>query len=123
MKTQTRTALAVLHDVVAAAIAWAAAFWLRLNLEIPPSYQPVFWHSVAVVVPLQAAMFWFSGLYRGLWRYASLHDIRLILLTVGAAAFAVPSALVLLRFSNGVPRSVFLLDPLLLILKIGRAHV
>ena len=123
MKTQTRTALAVLHDIVAAAIAWAGAFWLRLNLEIPPSYQPVFWHSVAMVVPLQAAMFWFSGLYRGLWRYASLHDIRLILLTVGAAAFAVPSALVLLRFSNGVPRSVFLLDPLLLILMMGGSRL
>lgn len=123
MKTQTRTALAVLHDVVAAAVAWAAAFWLRLNLEIPPAYQPVFWYSVVVVVPLQAAMFWFSGLYRGLWRYASLHDIRLILLTVGAAAFAVPSALVLLRFSNGVPRSVFLLDPLLLILMMGGSRL
>ena len=123
MKTETRTALAVVHDIAAAAIAWAAAFWLRLNLELPTSYHAVFWHSVVVVVPLQAAMFWFSGLYRGLWRYASLHDIRLILLTVGAAAFAVPFALVLLRFSHGVPRSVFLLDPLLLILMMGGSRL
>src|SRR5436190_7022057 len=27
-----------LHDVVAAGVAWSAAFWLRFNLDIPPEH-------------------------------------------------------------------------------------
>jgi len=94
-----RTALAMLHDVAAAAAAWVFAFWLRLNLELPPDYADVTLHTLPVVICVQAAIFWRLGLYRGIWRYASLHDLRLIVLAVGAGALVAPFALVLLRCS------------------------
>src|SRR5262245_9286418 len=94
-----RTVLAMVHDVAAAATAWVLAFWLRLNLELPPDYAGVALHTLPVVVCVQAAIFWRLGLYRGIWRYASLHDLRLIVLAVGAGALAVPFALLLLRLA------------------------
>ena len=33
-----RASLAFIHDLAAAALAWAVAFWLRFNLDIPPLY-------------------------------------------------------------------------------------
>jgi len=33
-----RSALAVLHDVAAAALAWAGAYLLRFNFELPPEF-------------------------------------------------------------------------------------
>src|SRR5258705_8747636 len=99
-----RTALAMLHDVAAAALAWVLAFWLRLNLDLPPEYASIALHSLPVAVCVQAAIFWGFGLYRGIWRYASLHDLRRIVLAVGAAALAVPFALVLLRLADPIPR-------------------
>ena len=88
-----RTALAMLHDLVAAAVAWALAFWLRFNLDMPHEYGVILLHTLPAVVAVQACMFWSFGLYRGLWRYASLHDLRLIFLAVVIAALAVPFVL------------------------------
>jgi len=118
-----RTLLAILHDVVAAAFAWILAFWLRLNLELPAPYADVVLSTLPVVVPLQALLFWRFGLYRGIWRYASLHDLRLIAVTVTISALAVPAVLVLLRMAAAVPRSVFVLDPLLLLVMMGGSRM
>ena len=118
-----RTALAILHDSAVAAIAWALAFWLRLNLELPPEYQAIMLRTLVVVVPLQVAIFWTFGLYRGIWRYASLHDLRLIVIAVTIAALAVPALLVLLALAVGVPRSVFVLDPLLVVFMLGGSRL
>ncbi len=81
-------------------MAWALAFWLRLNLELPDHYGDVMVQTLPAVVPLQALLFWRFGLYRGIWRYASLHDLRLIVVAVMVAGLAVPSLLVLLRSSS-----------------------
>ena len=118
-----RTTLAMLHDIAAAAAAWVLAFWLRLNLELPPEYGDAAVRSLPVVVCLQALIFWRLGLYRGIWRYASLHDLRLIVLAVGAGALAAPFALLLLRLASPIPRSVFVLDPLLLLFMMGGSRL
>ena len=118
-----RTVLAMLHDIAAAAAAWVLAFWLRLNLELPPEYADAAIRSLPVVVCLQAVIFWRLGLYRGIWRYASLHDLRLIVLAVGAGALAAPFALLLLRLASPIPRSVFVLDPLLLLFMMGGSRL
>lgn len=122
-RIDVRTALAMLHDVVAAAVAWSLAFWLRLNLELPADYAAVMLQTLPLVVPVQAFLFWRFGLYRGLWRYASVHDLRLIVVAVTVAGLAVPSLLVLLRIVDPVPRSVFLLDPLLLLVMMGGSRL
>src|SRR5205814_3382670 len=62
-----------------------------------------------------AAVFSALGLYRGLWRYASLPDLRTILMAVGIATLGVPAAIALMGLGEGVPRSVYLIAPLLLL--------
>ncbi len=122
-RVNPRTSAAMIHDVAAAAAAWILAFWLRLNLELPAPYFDVMLRTLPVVIVIQAAIFWRFGLYRGIWRYASLHDLRLIVLSVGVGALAVPAVLVLARMSWPVPRSVFLLDPLLLLFMMGGSRL
>ena len=67
-----KTALAMLHDIVAAVVAWMLAFWLRFNLDVPQPWAEVLWRTLPLVVPVQGVVFWAFGLYRGIWRYASL---------------------------------------------------
>jgi len=104
-------------------LAWALAYWLRFNLTIPHEQLSVMWHSLAWVVPLQTIIFWRFGLYRGIWRYASLPDIKRILLAVSVATLATILLLFMLRLTDQLPRSVFLLDPLLLVLIMGGSRV
>jgi len=118
-----RTALAFTHDVVAASVAWCAAFWLRFNLEVPDPYFSVMLMSLAWVVPLQAAVFWLFGLYRGIWRYASVADVQRIVFAVLVAAMAVAMVLTLQGGPTGVPRSVLILDPLLLAMAMGSSRM
>ncbi|MEO6146894.1 MAG: nucleoside-diphosphate sugar epimerase/dehydratase [Sulfuriferula sp.] len=119
----TRTALAFLHDLSAAAAAWLIAYWLRFNLAIPPEFWTSALNTLVWVVPLQALAFWRFGLYRGIWRFASLPDLRRILMAVGVAALLVPLGLLMFRSHSVVPRSVLLLDPLLLVLLMGGSRL
>ncbi|WP_018076483.1 polysaccharide biosynthesis protein [Thiobacillus denitrificans] len=123
MKLNPRIALIVLYDILVAAIAWLAAYWLRFNLEVPAAFRTAAVSTLAWVVPLQAAVFWRFGLYRGIWRFASLPDLKRIVLAVGLAALLVPLVLVLFRVSAVVPRSVLILDPLLLVVVMGGSRL
>ncbi len=116
-KFNPRAALAFLHDIAAAAAAWLIAFWLRFNLEVPPPYDTLMLESLLWVVPLQAAIFWRFGLYRGIWRYASIPDLQRIVLAVAVAALALPALILMLQIA--IPRSVLIFDPVLLVMIMG----
>jgi FlaA1/EpsC-like NDP-sugar epimerase len=118
-----RSLLAFAHDVAAAALAWAAAFWLRFNLDIPPYFEGVLLACLPWVALVHAVVFWAMGLYRGLWRFASLPDLRRILISAGIAALAVPALLNVLRLSANVPRTAYLLAPILLVLMMGGSRL
>jgi FlaA1/EpsC-like NDP-sugar epimerase len=111
--------LAFSHDVLAAVLAWCLAYWLRLNLEIPEYYLPGLYKAMAICVPIQALACYRFGLYWGVWRYASLPDLRRILFAVAAGAVVGPFVLMILGLNVGMPRSVFLLEPILLVLIMG----
>ncbi|TMH61920.1 MAG: polysaccharide biosynthesis protein [Betaproteobacteria bacterium] len=72
------------------------------------------WRTLAWILPLQAGIFLAFGLYRGLWRFASLPDLQRIVLAAGLGAVAIPVVLVMLRLTSVVPRSVLILYPLAL---------
>ncbi len=116
---RTRVWLAFSHDVIAAVVAWCAAFLFRLNFDLVPPYSVTMVQTMSWVVPLQAIVFWRFGLYRGLWRFASLPDLQRIVGAVVLAGILVPLVLVMFRVQAIVPRSVLLLDPLLLVLIMG----
>lgn len=117
MKLNWRTLLAFLHDITACAFAWLAAFYLRFNLELPEPYDGVALTTLTWIVPLNAALFFAFGLYRGVWRFASLPDLRRIIFAIGVAALGAPALLAMLQIA--IPRSVLIISPLLLILTMG----
>lgn len=123
IRSRINTGVAMLHDVFAAAIAWWLAYLLRFNFELPAQYQDELWRTLIWVVPLQAAVFWGFSLYRGIWRYASVADLRRILFAVIAAAALIPLVLWLFRVPAIVPRSVLVIDPLLLLLFMGGSRL
>jgi FlaA1/EpsC-like NDP-sugar epimerase len=118
-----RRLLVFLYDVAAAGIAWMAAFWLRFNLDVPREYQTLMWALLPWVVAVHAVVFWLLGLYRGLWRYASVPDLQRIVAAVGVAALAVPALLGLARLGSPVPRAVYLLAPVLLVLIMAGSRI
>ena len=112
--------LAIVHDLAMIPIAWLGAYWLRFNLGvIPAEYLSSAIQILAIVVVIQAISFRYFGLYRGVWRFASMPDLIRIAkaVLVGMAFSAV--AIFLVTRTEGVPRSVFPLYGLLLIALLG----
>jgi FlaA1/EpsC-like NDP-sugar epimerase len=109
--------MAFLHDVLMIPVAWLGAYMLRFNLEGVPDY---FWRhaliSLLLVVPVQALVFWAMGLYRGVWRFASLPDlIRISKAVLLGLVIGVLSLYLVLDF-QGMPRSVPVLYGILLVM-------
>ena len=116
-----RILLAILHDLMAVATAWLIAYWLRFNLELPEPYNQQALISALWVVPLYGVIFFASGLYRGIWRFASLPDLQRIILAVGGGALAAAAMLLMLQFT--VPRSVLIISPVLLVMIMGGSRL
>jgi len=108
--------VASVHDLAMIPLAWMSAYWLRFNLgEIP---EPM-WHygvwDLLIVIPVQALVFRFFGLYRGVWRFASLPDlVRILKSVVVGTTLSLVVVFVLTRL-EGVPRSVPVLYATLLV--------
>ena len=112
-----RTAV-VLHDLLMAALAWWIAKALRYDLVNDGVYA---FHSLEfpLVLLVQAAVLSWTGLYRGVWRFASLPDLWNILRATVIGALAIGLALFLYNRLEDVPRSVLLLYPVVLSILLG----
>ena len=108
-----RTAVTILHDILASAASWLLAYLLRFNFDLSEPYTGLMFVDLAWIVPVQALVAWRVGMYRGLWRYASITDLRRILVTAVVGAMAVGAIVTLLQ-RGYVPRSVLILYPILL---------
>jgi FlaA1/EpsC-like NDP-sugar epimerase len=113
-----RSFLAAIHDILVAIFAWFMAYQLRFNFSIPA----YFWHSLfliaAIAIPIQLILFIRFDLYKGVWRFASIPDLKRIIFAATLSALIVTALISMLKIAV-VPRSVLLLNPLLLILLMG----
>jgi FlaA1/EpsC-like NDP-sugar epimerase len=109
----------VLHDLLMVWAAWLISNALRFSL-VPnaPSFT-LFPPELPVVLLAQGVVLWWTGLYRGLWRFASLPDLWNIARACLLGALAVFSALFLLTRLENVPRTVMALYPLTLLVCLG----
>ncbi len=114
-----RALLAFLHDVVMAVASFGCAFYLRLGGDAL-SYEPRLTLLYGVTFTgIAALVFLLTGLYRGIWRYASLPDLFNI---TRAATLIVliflPIMFVFTRLET-LPRSTLFINWLMLIALLG----
>jgi len=117
--TNLRSFGAFTHDVVVAFVAWGLSFLLRFNFEIPANFYVHLYETVFWVVLVQSIIFVVFGLYQGVWRFASIPDLKRIIKAVMVAGIAVAALLLMIHPSVVVPRTVLILDPILLVLLMG----
>ncbi len=118
-----RTVLAVGHDLVAVSVAWLAAYWLRLSPDVPDFYQEQSFDTLPLVIAVHAAAFFAFGLYRGIWRFASLPDLQRIIGAAVIGALTVSAVLFMQQAPVPVPRSVLIITPVLLVMIMGGSRL
>jgi len=112
-----RSSVIFVHDSLMVPVAWLGSYWLRFNLGvIPADYLSRAIQVLPLVIVLQALAYYLFGMYRGVWRFASLPDLVRILKAVAAGTAMAIGTLFLLFRMEEVPRSIALLYPLILII-------
>jgi FlaA1/EpsC-like NDP-sugar epimerase len=113
---------ALAHDLLMVPITWMLAYWLRLE-TIPDDLYIGMTTSLAVILPVQLISFMLFGLYRGIWRFASLPDLLRIIKAVIVGTAASLLVLFLLTRLAGIPRSVPIIYILLLIISLSGSRL
>ncbi len=109
----------VLHDLFMTWAAWIISYAIRYSIwpESPAiEYINV---EIVLVVFLQGIIAYFFNLYRGLWRFASMPDLINIAKSAVTGTFVIGFLLFLIYRADGVPRSVLLMYPLILMVLWG----
>lgn len=107
-----KTLIALFHlSVVSASLIYA--FALRFDFHIPPQYWTLILQLLPAMLFIKLIMFWSMGLADGWWRYVSMPDLLQILRANLLASVGVVVYVLFLGLSDGLPRSIILLDFLL----------
>ncbi|MGE5251927.1 MAG: polysaccharide biosynthesis protein [Bacteroidota bacterium] len=118
-----RNRFVLIGDIALIVISALGSFALRLDASNLPYYFPAVVMMSAVALVIKIPTYYFFGLYRRLWIYASTNELRLIIAAVSTASVLTSGVMSLLLSLNlvqpGMPRSALGIDWLLSLILIG----
>lgn len=100
-----RAAVVFVHDLLMTGAALVVALYLRVGADAFVGYQKQLWTGVPLLLVVAAAVYLWLGLYRGIWRYASVPDLAQLVRAVSVTVLVFVLALFLLTRLDEWPRS------------------
>ncbi len=120
---QIRNRFVFLGDIALTIVSVLGSFALRLDVGELPYYFPAVVLMCVVALAIKIPVYFFFGLYRRLWIYASTGELRLITVAVTTASVLTSGVMALLIVTGnvlpGMPRSALGIDWLLSLVLIG----
>ncbi len=117
----SRAHLAFVHDVGMAFWSLIIALYLRVGSDVylDEAYVSVLLVSVPLYTLIAATSFQALGMYKGIWRYASIPDLKAIVKAVSLSILAFVGIYFLITRLEGFPRSVPVIQWFLLVVMLG----
>lgn len=114
-----RIGLVVAHDLLMAAAAFEIAVWARYYTYGAPQDLFFLWEGTIVFTAVSALIFAWSGLFRGIWHYASMTDLFAITRAVTIAVLVFVPVMFTVSRLEAFPRSALIFVWPLLIVMLG----
>ena len=115
IKFSPRTTAVFIHDLIMVVFAWELAWFARFNFSMPPSaYWEANLKALPFVITIQCLINWRFGLYKGLWRFASLPDLWNIFRAAGLGVIAIMLISFVTTRLDNIPRSILIFYPVFL---------
>jgi FlaA1/EpsC-like NDP-sugar epimerase len=111
--------LVFVHDLLIAAISIILALYLRLGVSSFAEYADDLMYRIPLFVVVAGVTFHAFGMYRGLWRYASVSDLMAIIKAVSVALLVFMPLMFLINRLDEMPRSVPIIQWFLLVVMLG----
>ncbi|EHP86665.1 polysaccharide biosynthesis protein CapD [Geobacter metallireducens RCH3] len=110
-------------DTASIAASFLLAFLLRFDFTFPPLYHEIIKDGLLVVLLVKPLVFLFSGMYRSIWKYASLQDGIEIFKVVTLSTLITSFVLFFLHDTSAMPRSIYVLDWVLLFAMVSTSRL
>ncbi|MDR0565290.1 MAG: polysaccharide biosynthesis protein [Azoarcus sp.] len=109
------TLLVFLFDLLAAAVAWAGGVLIRSNFIWPSGFNVSVGTALITMLFVHGLICYRVGLYRGIWRFASIPDLKRVLYATVVSAGGLMAVKVLFDITGPIlPRAMLILYPMLL---------
>lgn len=119
LANKQRWLVLTLAHIAQAALANYLAFMLRFDFSLQPERIKQFIAYLPLILIIRLVFYLKSGLYKDLWRYSSIRDLLKIFMSVTAGSISFFIIVKLLFADSAYPRSIYILDWLLLIMISG----
>ena len=110
--------LVFISDAAAVVLSYWIAFQLRFDFNLPVQQSAHFFNTLGIVLVLRLVAFYYFDLYRGMWRYASMDDLKSIFKAVASSQVVISAVILFLNHAD-FSRAVVIIDPILVVLFIG----
>lgn len=110
-------------DCVSIALAQVLAYAFRFEFVISAKEMIPLTVGILLLVPFKLFVFYWFGLYRGMWRYTGLSDLKNLVRANVVSSLIVLFVLLIFNRFEGLSRSVFLMDGILCFLLTGGFRV
>lgn len=117
--SQHKRQMVIFTDLLLIISAYFFAFMLRFEMRIPADFLLTMLKTFPLVILIRLCCFWHFGLYKGIWRFASIEDLISIFKASSAGSVFIVLSLYFINQFKGYPRSVFFIDWLLILVFVG----
>ncbi|MGH1357249.1 MAG: polysaccharide biosynthesis protein [Burkholderiaceae bacterium] len=115
LKPDPRRFTAMAFDLASLVMSWLFCFALAWGMRVPADAVGAMLTGLAVTIPVHFATFTAFGLYHGIWRYASLHDLKQIGVTVFLGTLISTVVLFVWSRADLIPRATLVMNPIVLL--------
>ena len=110
----------VIHDLLVAGLAWLLARWCaQMMLGVPWPLPLGLVSEGLLLMSIQGFVYWRIGLYRGLWRFASMPDLGNLVRASLLGAIAIGAVLLIMEQGVDVVAPMLWLYPAVLLISLG----
>ena len=114
-----RAKIAYGHDIFMASLSLPLSLWLRMGSSIDTVPTEFVVQSTVLFAVVAACVFWPMGLYRGIWRYASMNHLIQITKAVSLAVLIFVPILFITSRAEFLPRSLPIINWFVLMTLLG----
>src|SRR5262249_9707613 len=113
-------AFRILGDAVLLSAAYACSFLTRFDGYVPSRMWDICIQTLPWIVALKLVIYRYAGLFRSLWRYSGINELKQLLLAQFGGLGATLLVVTMSRAAiDGFPRGIFLVDAFLSLVLTG----
>jgi len=119
LTSREKRLLLMFADALAISGCYLLAFYLKFEFPLPKPQAQLFQNTLLLVLGIKVTAYYFSGCYKGMWRYASMADLLVIIRATCIATILTIVLVITIYGRAKCPTPVFIIDWLLTIFAVG----